>query len=121
MKKLEKQKLYDSFVQLEADAKRMLARIDEMQTDMMEILERDAELEIENQHLRARLQDIQTNADQKNKQQTATGAPRLSKSRANLMKLYKAGFHVCNQMYGSRLDNDEPCAFCLDVIYGERR
>ncbi|KRM95230.1 initiation-control protein [Loigolactobacillus rennini DSM 20253] len=121
MKKLEKQKLYDSFVQLEADAKRMLARIDEMQTDLMQVLERDAELEIENQHLRERLQEIQAAADKKSERPKTAAAPRLSKSRANLKKLYKAGFHVCNQMYGSRLDDDEPCAFCLDVIYGERR
>ncbi len=23
-------------------------------------------------------------------------------------------------LYGSRRENDEECAFCLDVIYGER-
>ena len=25
-----------------------------------------------------------------------------------------------NILYGSRRENDEECAFCLDVIYGER-
>ncbi|OJG91959.1 hypothetical protein RV15_GL003604 [Enterococcus silesiacus] len=44
----------------------------------------------------------------------------LSKSRMNLEKLYEEGFHVCNILYGSRRENDEECAFCLDVIYGER-
>ncbi|MFZ1393517.1 MAG: initiation control protein YabA, partial [Trichococcus flocculiformis] len=37
-----------------------------------------------------------------------------------LQKLYEDGFHVCNVYYGSRRLNDEPCVFCIDVIYGER-
>ncbi|MDC4186168.1 DNA replication initiation control protein YabA [Loigolactobacillus coryniformis] len=118
---MEKRELYDSFVQLEADMKRMLARIDEMQTDMTQILERNAELEIENQHLREHLQEIQSEEvehQQAKKQHEQT--PQLSKSRANLEKLYEEGFHVCYLMYGSRRIDDEPCAFCLDVIYGER-
>ena len=89
---MEKRELYDSFVQLEADMKRMLARIDEMQTDMTQILERNAELEIENQHLREHLQEIQSEEvehQQATKQHEQT--PQLSKSRANLEKLYEEG------------------------------
>lgn len=45
----------------------------------------------------------------------------LSESRLNLEKIYEDGFHVCNLLYGSRREQDEPCAFCLDVIYRESK
>jgi regulator of replication initiation timing len=45
----------------------------------------------------------------------------LSESRLNLEKIYEDGFHVCNLLYGSRREADEPCAFCLDVIYRESK
>lgn len=43
----------------------------------------------------------------------------LSTSRKNLENIYEEGFHVCYDLYGSRRANDEPCAFCLEVIYRE--
>ncbi|ANK62496.1 initiation-control protein [Loigolactobacillus backii] len=123
---MDKRELYDSFVNLEQNTQQMLAKIDEMKTDMTQILERNAELEIENQHLREHLEELQTPESEaaQAKRSDANGAddktPQLSKSRANLEKLYEEGFHVCYLMYGSRRIDDEPCAFCLDVIYGER-
>ncbi|WP_439794977.1 initiation control protein YabA [Secundilactobacillus kimchicus] len=73
-------------------------------------LEENAELTIENQHLRELLAE-----DEGGGQST-----QLSKSRQTLEKLYEQGYHVCNRDYGTRLDKGESCAFCLDVIYGER-
>lgn len=112
---LNKRELYDSFEDMGSETEKMLARIEKIKKEMMHVIEKNAELEIENQHLREHLKELETQ-----KQNDGQG---LSKSRQNLEKLYEEGFHVCNvdNMYGTRRINDEPCVFCQDVIYGERR
>jgi regulator of replication initiation timing len=117
---VDKRELYDSFLALEENTQKMLARIDVMKQDMTKILEHNAELEIENQHLREHLQELESLQAQEESSKTQSQEPQLSKSRANLEKLYEEGFHVCNQFYGSRRENDEPCVFCVEVIYRER-
>ena len=92
---MDKKTLYDSFTQIELDTDTTLHQISKIKKEVETLVEENATLLIENQHLRDRLSDLE--------------------------KLYEDGFHVCNVFYGSRRVNDEPCAFCLDVIYGERR
>ena len=101
---MDKREIYDSFEKMEQQTRTVSEMLSKIKEELTQVLEKNAELEIENQHLRERLQE----------------EPGLSKSRQNLEKLYKEGFHVCNDMYGSRRVNDEPCIFCQDVIYGER-
>lgn len=113
---MNKRELYDSFENISTQLKETQALMETLQQEMGSVLEKNAELEIENQHLRERLRELA----EKNKPKQANEAGGLSKSRQNLEKLYEEGFHVCNVMYGSRRVNDEPCVFCQDVIYGER-
>lgn len=114
---MDKRTLYDSFTKLELDTDATLRQITALKTGVEELVEENAILRIENQHLRDRLSDIE-----KQKQiDEEVIEPEMTKSRMNLEKLYEDGFHVCNVFYGSRRVDDEPCAFCLDVIYGERK
>lgn len=69
---------------------------------------------MENAHLRERL----SKESQPLTEEETSG---LTKSRLNLENIYEDGFHVCNIFYGQRRVEDEPCAFCLEVIYGERK
>lgn len=110
---MDKRSLYDSFDQLEVELSRTMNQLLDIKDALRQLVERNTELEVENQHLREHLEEI-------DKEQENAGQPELSKSRMNLEKLYEEGFHVCNVMYGQRRRDDEPCAFCLDVIYGER-
>ncbi|KRN23008.1 DNA replication initiation control protein YabA [Lacticaseibacillus camelliae] len=110
---MEKKDLYDNFIQLEHDAQGLLTRVTGLKNDVAKALERNAELEMENKHLREHLAALDAAHAQ------STGATELTKSKANLESLYNEGFHVCPYMYGQRRVDDEPCAFCLDVIYGE--
>ncbi|GBG95518.1 DNA replication initiation control protein YabA [Ligilactobacillus salitolerans] len=112
---MDKRQLYDNLEHLGTTADQLRQMIGETQQSMAELIERNAELEIENQHLREHLRELEDKS-------TAKNTTSLSKSRQNLEKLYEEGFHVCNvdNMYGSRRVNDEPCVFCQDVIYGER-
>lgn len=113
---MDKRSLYDGFSSLEVELRETLLRLAEMKEGLHELVEKNATLEIENQRLREHLQEL----NQLSQASSDPSKQELSKSRMNLEKLYEEGFHVCNILYGSRRENDEECAFCLDVIYGER-
>lgn len=112
---MDKRTLYDEFGHLETEVKNSLLRLTAMKEAIDELTEKNVSLDIENRHLRARLIELEAISNGPDEKQE------LSKSRLNLEKIYEEGFHVCNVCYGSRRDNDEECAFCLDVIYGERK
>ncbi|MDE1549857.1 initiation-control protein YabA [Jeotgalibaca caeni] len=113
---MDKRALFDQFHRMESRVSSVGEDLRDIQTKLDQLIEENTTLQIENQHLRDRV-------DYLNKQIEADAAnaePEMSKSRLNLQKLYEDGFHVCNVYYGSRRLDDESCVFCLDVIYGER-
>ncbi|MFV0558073.1 MAG: DNA replication initiation control protein YabA [Enterococcus sp.] len=111
---MDKRSLYDGLNQLEGELESSLRRLGEMKLALQEIVEKNTTLELENQKLREHLRELD---------RVDTPAEKvthgLSKSRLNLEKIYEEGFHVCYDLYGSRREYDEPCAFCLEVIYRE--
>ncbi|KRN27421.1 hypothetical protein IV38_GL002073 [Lactobacillus selangorensis] len=111
---MKQKNLYDSFLQLEQETQQLLSQLDVIKETMSGTLEKDAELEIENEHLRQRLEELQKDNASKNNDSDENG---LSKSKQNLEKLYEEGYHVCREFYGSRRENDESCMFCTDTIY----
>lgn len=106
---MEKNQIYDKFSGLIMDMQSVIGETKEMRQLISTLMEENAELTIENEHLRNQMMT----------KKTAKKQPRLSKSRENLKKLYESGFHVCNASYGRRLDDGESCLECLDIIYGE--
>lgn len=113
---MDKRSLYDGLNSLENELRNNLEQLTEIKEALHEVVEKNTTLEIENQRLREHLQEL----NKLSESSTEAVKQELSKSRMNLEKLYEEGFHVCNILYGSRRENDEECAFCLDVIYGER-
>ena len=105
---MDKRSLYDGLNQLESELRNTLTELVEMKHALHEIVEKNQRLR---EHLRELNQVAQAPAENVKQE--------LSKSRMNLEKIYEEGFHVCYDLYGSRRDNDEPCAFCLEVIYRE--
>lgn len=112
---MDKKTLCDELGNVESEMMLMVTRVSEMKKAVDELTERNVSLEVENQHLRERLVELDSLNVSVEESQS------LSKSRMNLEKIYEDGFHVCNFSYGTRRQNDEACAFCLDVIYGERK
>ncbi|KRM69459.1 DNA replication initiation control protein YabA [Apilactobacillus ozensis] len=110
---MDKRELYDGFKNMEAQTQLMLSKFSELREGMTEIMEKNSELEIENQHLRELINEQKDNDGEDN------GEPHLSKSRKNLEKLYNEGFHVCNQFYGKHRDENDSCIFCTEIIYRE--
>lgn len=114
---MDKKELHDTFSELESQAEATLETLKQMKIELSHLTEENHTLRMENQHLRDRLAEVIK--QQINERQTSeTG---LTKSRLNLENIYEDGFHVCNLFYGQRRVDDDPCAFCLEVIYGERK
>lgn len=111
---MEKKELIDSIVDIESETKATLKTISKLKDEIANLLEENQTLRMENDHLRERL-----NKEAERLNEEASGG--LTKSRLNLENIYEDGFHVCNIFYGQRRVEDEPCAFCLEVIYGERK
>ena len=39
--------------------------------------------------------------------------------RESVRRIYRDGFHVCNDFYGQRREQDEECMFCDELLYRE--
>ncbi|GAA6237311.1 MULTISPECIES: DNA replication initiation control protein YabA [Apilactobacillus] len=109
---MDKRELYDGFKNMEAQTQLMLTKFSELREGLAEVLEENAELKIENQHLHEFIEEQKI--DDKNVE--SIKEPRLSKSRKNLEKLYNEGFHVCNQFYGTHREDNESCIFCNEIL-----
>ncbi|MSD84079.1 DUF972 family protein [Lactobacillus curvatus] len=109
--------LYEQLSDIEQQAKLTFEGLSEMKAVLAAVLEKNAELKIENKHLREHLQELEPATTA---QTGKEGAQSLSKSIQNLQNLYEEGYHICPRFYGSRREDNEPCIFCNDVIYGER-
>lgn len=111
---MEKKEIIDTIVEIESKTDATLQTLSTLKDEIANLLEENQTLRMENKHLRERLEDqvVQVQENQEN--------AGLTKSRLNLENIYEEGFHVCNMFYGQRRVEDEPCAFCLEVIYGER-
>ncbi|WP_290033591.1 initiation-control protein YabA [Ligilactobacillus cholophilus] len=106
---MDKGELYDSFETMEQQALTMSQLLSSMRKEMTQIIEKNAQLEVENSHLRERLSELESNKKSK----------KTSHGLSNLEKLYHEGFHVCTQFFGSRREDDE-CIFCQQIIYGDK-
>lgn len=114
--RLDKRSLYDGLNQLESELRNNVNELVEMKESLQQLVEKNTALELENQRLREHIREL-TEASEEHAEDRKNQV--LSQSRMNLEKIYEEGFHVCYDLYGSRRENDEPCAFCLEVIYRE--
>ena len=112
---LEKKEIIDTIVDVERQADTTLQTLSTLKNEIAKLLEENQTLRIENKHLRERLDK------EINDPSASTESEGLTKSRLNLENIYGDGFHVCNLFFGQRRVEDEPCAFCLEVIYGDRK
>ncbi|MDR0921505.1 MAG: DNA replication initiation control protein YabA [Lactobacillales bacterium] len=114
---MDKRTLYDGLGQLQEILETTLVDVSLMKDSIQHVIERNTTLEIENQRLRDRLQEVEDENNHKQKKAVKGNVKKeLSQARLNLEKLYEDGFHVCNEFYGQRRDNDEECFFCINVI-----
>lgn len=120
---MDKKDLYDTIEGLELQARQLVDQLGMIKEDLSEMNQENHTLRMENQYLRDRLDGELAKEDETNTQEQVSDPDNpsgLTKSRLNLENIYEDGFHVCNLFFGKRREGDSPCAFCLEVIYGER-
>ena len=115
---MDKKDLCDTLMLLEEQSKGNVETLRAVRQQLSELAEENQALKVENQHLRDRLNGNLIEEEGVIETDNPSG---LTKSRLNLESIYDDGFHVCNHLYGQRRIDDESCAFCLDVIYGDRK
>lgn len=117
---MEKKELYDSIVNLEQQAKKYVEQLGIVKEELSRINQENHKLRMENQYLRDRLDSELVKNEAEQVDENGDNPAGLTKSRLNLENIYEDGFHVCNLFFGQRREGDSPCAFCLEVIYGDR-
>ncbi|CAM3254498.1 DNA replication initiation control protein YabA [Filibacter tadaridae] len=74
-------------------------------------------LQLENHHLRKRLEEVDGQSQTTNKRQHRKKPNKIDVGEGvdNLARLYNEGFHVCNVHYGGSRKGED-CLFCLSFL-----
>ncbi|GKQ42153.1 initiation-control protein YabA [Companilactobacillus sp. RD055328] len=97
---------FQKFDQLVQQSQDLSKKLQEMKDSISALLIENAELKIENENLRNRLDADTTNSKKTN----------VTNAHQNLVKLYNKGYHICRPMYGAHRNEAEGCAFCLGIL-----
>lgn len=103
---MDKKEIFDSLDGLSQSLMMILPEVEEIKKHIQGVIEENTALRLENAKLRERL----------TLEEAAPSGKSSLSGLAHLTNIYDDGFHVCNQFYGQRRDNDEPCMFCLELL-----
>ena len=99
-------KLFDAFDGFSQNLMITLAEIEAMKKQVQSLLEENTALRLENDKLRTRLTQLEQETPVKSSKQ----------GKKYIESIYHDGFHICNDYYGQRRENDEECMFCMEVL-----
>ncbi|WP_456272840.1 DNA replication initiation control protein YabA [Bacillus sp. AK031] len=120
---MDKKEFFDSVSNMEQQIGQLYQQLGELKQVLAEILEENNSLQLENEHLRRRLEQTGNSS----KGAALEGNKGLVQSDSedksldvgegydNLARLYQEGFHICNIHFGSPR-KDEDCLFCLSFL-----
>lgn len=118
---MDKREIFIKMASIEERIGHLYRDIGELKDVIVALMEENAQLLVENEHLRNRL-------NEKPNVQKATAKPLkeikndrnkkvVGEGYDNLARLYAEGFHICNVHYGS-LRKEGDCLFCLSFLSG---
>ncbi|MGM0846964.1 MAG: DNA replication initiation control protein YabA [Bacillota bacterium] len=120
---MDKKELFDSVSNMEQQIGQLYQQLGELKQVLAEILEENHSLQLENDHLRRRLEQTGNSSKgaarkgKKGEKQTHLEDKSMDVGEGydNLARLYQEGFHICNIHFGSPR-KDEDCLFCLSFL-----
>ena len=118
MGKLKDGKFLDRVMDFEQQLGSMHTQFRDLMGFVAKMTEENHSLQLENHHLRKRLEEMDGQAQktkevQKSKKKSHTVD--VGEGVDNLARLYNEGFHVCNVHYGG-IRKGEDCLFCLSFL-----
>jgi regulator of replication initiation timing len=121
---VDKREIFVKMASIEERIGDLYREVGELKDVIVVLMEENAQLLVENQHLRNRL-DGKTEEPLRTQKGTLPVRQEKSKDKKkvvgegydNLARLYAEGFHICNVHYGS-LRKEGDCLFCLSFLSG---
>lgn len=104
---MDKREVFDALDGFSQNILMTLAEVEALKKQLQKIVDENTNLRLENAKLRERLEQLTPE----------THASSSSQGRLSLEKIHQDGFHVCTDFYGQRLDNDETCLMCDELLY----
>jgi regulator of replication initiation timing len=121
---VDKREIFVKMASIEERIGELYREIGELKDVIVVLMEENAQLLVENQHLRNRLDGktgtplrLEKGASPVREEKLKEKKKVVGEGYDNLARLYAEGFHICNVHYGS-LRKEGDCLFCLSFLSG---
>ncbi|GGJ75913.1 regulator of replication initiation timing [Anoxybacillus voinovskiensis] len=112
---MNKKEIFQSITNMEEQISQFYRQLVELKEHFAQLLEENHHLQVENTHLRQRLQELAgETVPSRKKEKNERKLIDIGEGYDNLARLYQEGFHICNVHYGSVRKED--CLFCLSFL-----
>lgn len=110
---MSKRQIFDQVSDMEKQIGELYEQLGDLKNKLADLLESNHRYEMENHHLRNRLDKEKEENESLEKKEPMADIP--GEGYDNLARLYEEGFHICNLEFGSPRQNED-CIFCLDFL-----